>query len=86
MQVRLLGTGCPSVDHKRFGPANIVSTSHSSILVDCGSGVTQRLKEAKVSSADINAFFLTHLHSDHVVDLYQLIILLHNQPQKHPCL
>ena len=74
MQLTLLGTGCPSVDYKRFGPANLVSTSQSSILVDCGSGVTQRLNEAKVSSADIDALFLTHLHSDHVVDLYQLII------------
>ena len=74
MQLTLLGTGCPNVDYKRFGPANLVSTNKSSILVDCGSGVTQRLKEAKVSSADINALFLTHLHSDHVVDLYQLII------------
>jgi len=74
MQLTLLGTGCPSVDYKRFGPANLVSTSQSSILVDCGSGVTQRLKEAKISSADIEALFLTHLHSDHVVDLYQLII------------
>ena len=74
MQLTLLGTGCPSVDHKRFGPANLVSTNKSSILVDCGSGVTQRLKEAKVSSADIDALFLTHLHSDHIVDLYQLII------------
>ena len=74
MQLTLLGTGCPSVDYKRFGPANLVSTSQSSILVDCGSGITQRLKEAKISSADIDALFLTHLHSDHVVDLYQLII------------
>jgi len=74
MQLTLLGTGCPSVDYKRFGPANLISTSKSSILVDCGSGVTQRLKEAKISSADIDALFLTHLHSDHIVDLYQLII------------
>jgi len=74
MQLTLLGTGCPSVDYRRFGPANLVSTNKSSILVDCGSGVTQRLKEAKVSTADIDALFLTHLHSDHVVDLYQLII------------
>ena len=74
MQLTLLGTGCPSVDHKRFGPANLVSTSQSSILVDCGSGVTQRLKEAKISLANIDALFLTHLHSDHVVDFYQLII------------
>ena len=74
MQLILLGTGCPIVDYRRFGPANLISTNKSSILVDCGSGVTQRLKEAKVSTADIDALFLTHLHSDHVVDLYQLII------------
>ena len=70
----LLGTGCPSVDYKRCGPANLISTKKTKILVDCGSGVTQRLHQAKVSSADIDALFLTHLHSDHVVDLYQLII------------
>ena len=74
MLLTLLGTGCPKVDYKRFGPSNLVSTESSNILIDCGSGVTQRLDEAKVSLANINALFLTHLHSDHVVDLYQLII------------
>ena len=74
MELTLLGTGCPSVDHKRFGPSNLVSTKTAKILVDCGSGITQRLHELKVSSADIDALFFTHLHSDHAVDLYQLII------------
>ncbi len=74
MQLTLLGTGCPKVDFKRYGPANLISTKSAKILVDCGSGVTQRLDQVKVSSADIDALLLTHLHSDHVVDLYQLII------------
>ena len=74
MELTLLGTGCPSVDYKRCGSANLVSTKKTIILVDCGSGVTQRLNQAKISSANIDALFLTHLHSDHVVDLYQLII------------
>ena len=74
MHLTLLGTGCPKVDFKRFGPANLVSTNKTKILVDCGSGVTQRLNEAKISSEEIDALFLTHLHSDHVVDFYQLII------------
>ena len=74
MKLTLLGTGCPKVDFKRFGPANLVSTNKTKILVDCGSGVTQRLNEAKISSEEIDALFLTHLHSDHVVDFYQLII------------
>ena len=74
MELTLLGTGCPSVDHKRFGPSNLITTNTANILVDCGSGITQRLHELKVSSADIDALFFTHLHSDHAVDLYQLII------------
>ena len=74
MELTLLGTGCPKVDYKRFGPSNLVSTNKTKILIDCGSGVTQRLDQIKVSSADIDALFLTHLHSDHVVDIYQLII------------
>ena len=74
MELTLLGTGCPKVDFKRFGPSNLVSTNKTKILIDCGSGVTQRLDQIKVSSADIDALFLTHLHSDHVVDIYQLII------------
>jgi len=74
MELTLLGTGCPSVDHKRFGPSNLISTKTAKILVDCGSGITQRLHELKVSSANIDALLFTHLHSDHAVDLYQLII------------
>ena len=74
MKLTLLGTGCPKVDHKRFGPANLISSNNSKLLVDCGSGVTQRLNKIKLSGSDIDALFLTHLHSDHVIDLYQLII------------
>ena len=74
MDLTLLGTGCPSVDFKRFGPANLISTKKTNLLVDCGSGVTQRLNQLKLSGANIDALLLTHLHSDHVIDLYQLII------------
>ncbi len=74
MELTLLGTGCPSVDHKRFGPSNLVSTKKTNLLVDCGSGITQRLNELGVSTANIDALLFTHLHSDHAVDLYQLII------------
>ena len=74
MKLTLLGTGCPSVDHKRYGPSNLVTSKEAKILVDCGSGVTQRLNELKISSANIDVLLFTHLHSDHAVDFYQLII------------
>ena len=74
MKLTLLGTGCPKVDHKRFGPSNLISSAKTQILVDCGSGVTQRLNQINACTSKISALFLTHLHSDHVIDLYQLII------------
>jgi ribonuclease Z len=45
--------------------------------------VTQRLVEAGSRGADIDALFLTHLHTDHVVDFYQLVVSSWHQGR--PC-
>jgi ribonuclease Z len=84
MEVTLLGTGCPQVDCGRYGPANLVRCCGRSFLVDCGSGVTQRLLGAGTNGAAIDAMFLTHLHSDHVVDLFQLVISSWHQGRDRP--
>lgn len=84
MELTLLGTGCPQVDTGRYGPANLVRHAGRSYLVDCGSGVTQRLLGAGSRGAEIDAVFLTHLHSDHVVDLFQLVISSWHQGRDRP--
>jgi len=84
MRVTLLGTGCPQVDDRRFGPASLVEAGGRRFLIDCGSGVTQRLMGAGASGAAIDALLLTHLHSDHVVDLYQLIVSSWHQGRERP--
>jgi ribonuclease Z len=84
MRVTLLGTGCPQAHPHRFGPASLVRAAGSSFLVDCGSGVTQRLLGAGSSGAQLDAVLLTHLHSDHVIDLYQLIISSWHQGRDRP--
>jgi ribonuclease Z len=84
MRVTLLGTGCPQVHPHRFGPASLVGAAGSNFLVDCGSGVTQRLLAAGSSGARLDAVLLTHLHSDHVVDLYQLIVSSWHQGRDRP--
>jgi len=85
MQLTLLGTGCPNVDLDRHGPANLVDGGPSSrLLVDCGSGVTHRLLEAGCPGSQLDALLLTHLHSDHIVDLFQLIISSWHQGRERP--
>jgi ribonuclease Z len=84
MRVTLLGTGCPQVHAGRFGPASLVRAGGRSFLVDCGSGVSQRLVAAGSSGAELDAALLTHLHSDHVVDLYQLIVSSWHQGRERP--
>lgn len=70
----LLGTGCPSPSHERFGPSTLVTSGNQNILIDAGSGVTQRLSEHGLKPSAIDIILITHLHSDHIVDLYQLYI------------
>ena len=84
MELVLLGTGCPQCDPDRRGPSNLVRARGKHFLVDCGSGVTQRLVEAGTKGAALDALFLTHLHTDHLVDFYQLVISSWHQGRDRP--
>lgn len=80
----LLGTGCPVVSPGRYGAGTLVECAGKCYLVDVGSGVTQRLVQAGSNGARIDALLLTHLHSDHLVDLYQFIISSWHQNRDRP--
>ena len=84
MRITLLGTGCPTVSTERYGPAQVLSAGSSNVLVDCGSGVTQRLVAAGVPGRELDAVLLTHLHSDHIVDLFQLVVSSWHQGRDRP--
>jgi ribonuclease Z len=84
MELTLLGTGCPQCDPERLGPANLVRHDGHAFLVDCGSGATQRLVAAGSAGRALDAVFLTHLHSDHIVDLFQLVISSWHQGRDRP--
>jgi ribonuclease Z len=72
LRLTLLGTGNPRPTIDRFGPSTLIEAGSHRLLIDAGRGATIRLAQLGVSSADIDAVLLTHLHSDHVVGLPDL--------------
>jgi ribonuclease Z len=73
IEVVLLGTGSPLPDAHRAGPATLVRAGDATLLVDCGRGVLQRAAAIGVGANQLSALLLTHLHSDHITDLADII-------------
>ena len=73
IEVTLLGTGSPMVDPNRAGPSTLVRAGDQTFLVDCGRGVLMRAAAIGVGAANVTALLLTHLHSDHITDLSDVI-------------
>src|SRR5258707_3071135 len=74
IEVTLLGTGSPIPDADRAGPSTLVRAGGQIFLVDCGRGVQQRMTAIGVGANGLTALLLTHLHSDHIADLGDLLI------------
>jgi ribonuclease BN (tRNA processing enzyme) len=71
----LLGSkGGPAI--RPGGPwptSSLLEIGGRSIVVDCGLGVTRGLTDAGMSLKALDLIFVTHLHSDHVLELGPLI-------------
>ena len=74
MQITLLGTGTPSPNPKRRGPGHLITCGDNRFLIDCGSGVVHQMVQVGVSPIDIDHLLLTHLHSDHFIDIGHFIV------------
>lgn len=64
-------------DHQgapRQGIATAIVVDDGWYLVDCGSGVGRQIQAAGLSMADLKGIFITHMHSDHIVDLGSLML------------
>lgn len=73
MEIVLTGTGTPIPDANRAGPSTLVKAGESHILVDAGRAVVMRLVGAQSSPVLLAGVLITHLHSDHVCALNDVI-------------
>jgi ribonuclease Z len=73
IEVVVLGTGSPIPDASRAGPSTFVQAGPHRFLVDCGRGVLMRCAAAGTGANQLSAVLLTHLHSDHITDLNDVI-------------
>jgi ribonuclease BN (tRNA processing enzyme) len=71
----LLGTaGGPLPSPTRSGIAQAVVVGDRTYLVDCGSGVTRQLRRARLLR-NLRRVLITHLHSDHTCDYFNVFLL-----------
>lgn len=73
MEIVLTGTGSPLPDPNRAGPSTLVKAGDTHILVDAGRGVVMRMAGAGSVPPFLAAVLVTHLHSDHICDLNDVI-------------
>ncbi len=73
MQLTVLGAGTclPVANHSASG--YLVRIDETPLLLDAGPGTIARLNAAGVSYCDLEYVFITHLHSDHTLDLATLM-------------
>jgi ribonuclease Z len=75
IKVVLLGSGSgPPVNLQQYGASTLVEAGGERFLFDCGRGATLRLAQAGVPIGSISRLFLTHLHSDHIVQIPDLFL------------
>ena len=73
MDLVMTGTGSPLPSPDRAGPSQLVQVGGRNLLIDCGRGCLMRLAGAATGPAAIERLLLTHLHSDHITDVNDLV-------------
>ncbi len=82
--VTLTGTGVPHAAPGRAGAGTLVRYSDLQLQFDAGRGTTMRLAEAGAGAVSLSALFLTHIHSDHLVDVVDVAMTRWVEQQVHP--
>jgi len=73
-EVIVTGTGIPSVDPDRAGAGVLVRHGDIALHFDAGRATGLRMVQAGTDFTDLDAMFLTHYHSDHVIGLHDFVL------------
>lgn len=72
--VLLVTQGGPLIrSYKQSPSSNLIVYKNIPFIIDAGYGTTFKLKEAGINLATLKYIFITHLHSDHYLDLGPLL-------------
>lgn len=74
IHVYFCGTGSPIPDPTRAGPCLGVLAGETALVFDAGSGSIRKLTRMGFPMGDVDQVFLTHLHSDHIDGLGELML------------
>ncbi|MXW61261.1 MAG: ribonuclease Z [Acidimicrobiaceae bacterium] len=87
MEIVLLGTGSPIPDPNRAGPATLIKAGEGGleqVLIDAGRGCVMRMAAAGSLPVLLSGVLITHLHSDHLCALNDVITtqwVMTNEPR-----
>lgn len=74
LHVYVCGSGTPLPDPLRGGPCLAVMAGDRHLVFDAGSGGARTLTRMGYPTGEVDAVFLTHLHSDHIDGLGELLM------------
>ena len=72
--VTITGTGTPEVRPERAGAGALVRSGEVALQIDAGRGTVMRLAGAGQPLTELDALFVTHHHSDHIVGIPDLVM------------
>lgn len=75
LELVVLGTGTPLPSANRCGAGHVVIGGGATVLIDCGWGAARRLLASGVPIGDVSHVFFTHMHSDHITDFPDFLMM-----------
>jgi ribonuclease BN (tRNA processing enzyme) len=81
MNIIFLGTGS-AFTTKNFQTNTIIENNGKKLLIDAGGDIRHSLKASNLSYKDIDAVYITHLHTDHIGGLEYLAFCRYFDPVK----